>query len=295
MQYPTEYIKTRRQLLSPVAAKSNVRILTTAVRTSGPGVLYTGASAFCVSNTLKSGVRFLTFDTVRDQLPRNERTGKPAASSTMLAGVAAGVAESVTVVTPGESIKTRMVQNRSVGEAATSTSHVVRGIVSTNGIAGLWRGVAPVSMKQGSNALIRFTSYATILDLIRPPLEKMGAPGASPAIAGAAAGIVTVFGTMPFDVLKTRMQSQKRVGVNRGLRQCLADILTESGVKGLWKGTTPRLVRLSVSVSPLTKRRLMLVVTLSDYAYTTDIRRCELQYLHQGHGIDEPNQTLNRS
>jgi solute carrier family 25 (mitochondrial citrate transporter), member 1 len=52
-------------------------------------------------------------------------------------------------------------------------------------------------------------------------------------------------------VLKTRMQSQKGAGPPQGLRQCLADILMESEVKGLWKGATPRLVRLSVSMAPV--------------------------------------------
>lgn len=245
-QYPTEYVKTRRQLLKAGGSESTMRILSTAIRTEGLRVLYTGAGAFCLSNTMKSGVRFLTFDTVRDGLPRDVGTGKPTATSTMIAGVAAGVAESVSVVTPGENIKTKMILSQQRTQH-TSAVHIVRAIVHTDGFKGLFRGVAPVTLKQGSNALIRFTSYSTILDAIQPSLQSAGQGGSAPPIAGAAAGIITVYGTMPFDVIKTRMQSEDAGSARQGLRASFTAIARESSISGFWKGTTPRLVRLSVS------------------------------------------------
>jgi solute carrier family 25 (mitochondrial citrate transporter), member 1 len=245
-KYPTEYVKTRRQLLNAGTSESSLRILTTAIRNHGLGAVYTGAGAFCISNSLKSGVRFLTFDTVRDRLPKNPSTGKPTAISTMLAGVAAGMAESLTVVTPGENIKTKMIQERG-GSHDTSSGKVIRDIMRSDGPMGFYRGVTPVMMKQGANALIRFTSYSTILDMIRPYVQWAGIEGSAPAIAGAAAGIVTVYCTMPFDVLKTRMQSRSGAAGSQGLAQSLATVVREEGIAGLWRGTTPRLARLSVS------------------------------------------------
>lgn len=55
---------------------------------------------------------------------------------------------------------------------------------------------------------------------------------------------------MPFDTIKTRMQSlaakqQYRNSFHAGYR-----ILTEEGVLSFWRGTTPRLGRLIVSHSP---------------------------------------------
>ncbi|KAH6972535.1 mitochondrial carrier domain-containing protein, partial [Ilyonectria sp. MPI-CAGE-AT-0026] len=243
--YPTEYIKTRKQLLStPV---STIRLLTTAVRESGPGILYTGASAFCVSNAVKSGVRFLTFDAVRDRLPRNPETGRPTKVSNMVAGVAAGVAESITVVTPGENIKTKIVEDRAGARQYKSTSHAIRTIVNTGGVRGLFRGALPVTMKQGSNALVRFTCYNSFLDTIHPVMKQVGYEMLAPALAGAMAGVVTVYATMPFDVVKTKMQRLATPGSQRGTWQCFVMTVQESGLVGLWKGTTPRLARLSVS------------------------------------------------
>ncbi|KAF7555172.1 hypothetical protein G7Z17_g2341 [Cylindrodendrum hubeiense] len=243
LEYPTEYIKTRKQLLH--TSVSPLRLLTSAVRESGPGILYTGASAFCVSNSAKSGVRFLTFDMVRDRLPKNPETGKPTKVSNMLAGVAAGVAESVTVVTPGENVKTKIVEDRAGARQYKSTSHAIQTIVNTGGVRGLFRGVLPVTMKQGSNALVRFTCYNSLLDTFQPAMKQAGYEMLAPAVAGAMAGVVTVYATMPFDVIKTKMQRLATPESQRGTWQCFVTTVQESGLVGLWKGTTPRLARLS--------------------------------------------------
>lgn len=189
-------------------------------------------------------MRFLTFDTVRNLLPVDSSAGKPLPVSTMLAGMAAGVAESVSVLTPGENLKTKLVEDKSGKREMRSASHALRVIVAQNGLPGIFRGVVPVTIKQSSNAMVRFTSYSALLDWVKPRLDRIGSVTMAPAVAGAAAGVVTVYATMPFDVVKTRMQgrSDNRVGTFTVFRT----ILQQSGIRGLWRGTMPRLARLSV-------------------------------------------------
>ncbi|CAH0020796.1 unnamed protein product [Clonostachys rhizophaga] len=163
----------------------------------------------------------------------------------MIAGVAAGIAESVTVVTPGESIKTKIVEDRAGARKFTSTGHVIWSTLQTQGVRGLYRGVVPVTLKQGSNALVRFTSYHAIFDAIEPYLTRKGYGTFIAPAAGALAGIITVYATMPFDTIKTRMQGLSAARGKKGTLQFLRLIYHESGVTGLWKGTTPRLLRLS--------------------------------------------------
>lgn len=193
-------------------------------------------------------MRFLTFDTVRNLLPVDTSTGKPLPVSTMLAGVAAGIAESVSVLTPGENLKTKLVEDRSGSRELRSASHALRVIVAKDGLPGIFRGVVPVTIKQSSNALVRFTSYSTLLDWVKPRLEEAGSGTMAPAVVGAAAGIITVYATMPFDVVKTKMQGRGDTTV--GTFTAFRTILQQSGARGLWRGTTPRLVRLSVRTCP---------------------------------------------
>jgi solute carrier family 25 citrate transporter 1 len=248
-QYPTEYVKTRKQLHS--SSESIGSILINTLRKAGLGGLYAGAGAFVASNASKSGVRFVTFDLVKTWLPQDEKTRRPTKVASMVAGVAAGVAESVTVVTPGENIKTRIIQDRAGGKQLRTTAHVVREILANDGIRGAYRGVLPVTMKQGSNALVRFTSYTALLGNVEYYLADTRLSGLSTAVAGALAGVATVYATMPFDVVKTKMQALadgagRGHGPRRSTLGCFAEVVREGGLAALWKGTTPRLARLSV-------------------------------------------------
>lgn len=192
-------------------------------------------------------MRFLTFDLVRKHLPSDKTTGKPTAFANMAAGVAAGIAESLTVVTPGENLKTKIVDDRAKLHRYKSSTHALRTIISTEGLSGLYRGVLPVTVKQTSNAFVRFTSYSAIVDNIGPVMDRNGLGMITPATAGASAGVITVYATMPFDNVKTRMQALNGKSLYRGTWHCFATIMSQSGVLAFWKGTTPRLLRLSVS------------------------------------------------
>jgi solute carrier family 25 citrate transporter 1 len=49
---------------------------------------------------------------------------------------------------------------------------------------------------------------------------------------------------MPFDNIKTRLQSRR--ADYKGMIDCVADCLRNEGIGAFWRGTTPRLVRLTV-------------------------------------------------
>ncbi|KAF2622141.1 mitochondrial carrier [Macroventuria anomochaeta] len=240
--YPTEFVKTRQQLLSGHArSQSPIQTLTSTIRNHGIGRLYTGGAAFCISNASKSGVRFLTFNFARDYMPRDV-SGNTTVSGNMLAGICAGVAESVLVLTPGENLKTRLIEDRAGAHTYRSSTQAIHDILRNEGPLNFYRGVWPVTLKQSSNAMVRFTSYnclsASLQDIVGGPTS---------AVAGALAGVITVYCTMPFDNLKTQLQSRQGYGMYTGSWDCARKLVQRGGVLTLWRGTTPRLVRLSVS------------------------------------------------
>ena len=80
--------------------------------------LYAGATALAIGNSVKAGVRFMSYDYFRTALRDSEVTdrsarsaqrlieqGKLSAPRSILAGLLAGVAEAVIAVTPSETIK----------------------------------------------------------------------------------------------------------------------------------------------------------------------------------------------
>ena len=72
-------------------------------------------------------------------------------------------------------------------------------------------------------------------------------PSSQVFLCGAGAGIITVYTTMPFDVIKTRMQSIEAPTLYRSSLDCLQKVVLLEGVPSLWGGSVARLSRLMVS------------------------------------------------
>jgi len=202
----------------------------------------------------KSGIRFLSFETARSNLPLLFPSLKKSPLLSVYSGLCAGIAESVLVVTPGEAVKTRIVNAAATATAQAktaqlSTPQLVSKMLRTEGIFSFWRGLAPVVCKQGTNSAVRFSTFSAFGDLLRKSdtIRANASPSAVTFAAGAGSGVVTVYASMPFDNIKTRVQTQGTGGA--GMIATARTMLVEEGVRVFWKATTPRLVRLTLSSS----------------------------------------------
>ncbi|KAL9541113.1 hypothetical protein MBANPS3_009304 [Mucor bainieri] len=253
--YPTEYVKTRLQLQAggklqagEIKFKGPIDCLVKTIRTHGLSAMYTGVSALAIGNAAKAGVRFLTYDQIANAL--RDKDGKLSGVRSMLAGLGAGMTEAALVVTPSETIKTKLIHDKN--SAAPRYKGLVHGtklIVAEEGLGGVYRGLGPVMARQGANSAVRFTSYSyfkTALQQWRGQGDE-ALPTAHTFAAGAMAGIVTVYTTMPLDVVKTRMQGLDARTLYKNSFDCLVQVVKQNGIFSLWKGTTPRLTRLIFS------------------------------------------------
>lgn len=253
--YPTEYVKTRLQLQAggklqagELKFKGPIDCLVKTVKTQGLGAIYTGVSALAIGNAAKAGVRFLTYDQIANAL--RDQDGKLSGFKSMLAGLGAGMTEAALVVTPSETIKTKMIHDKnSPSPRFKGLVHGTKLIVAEEGLGGIYRGLGPVMARQGANSAVRFSCYSYFKDT----LQKWRGKGQEPLPsthtfgAGALAGIITVYTTMPLDVVKTRMQGLDARTMYKNSVDCLIKVVKANGVLSLWKGTTPRLTRLIVS------------------------------------------------
>jgi solute carrier family 25 citrate transporter 1 len=127
--------------------------------------------------------------------------------------------------------------------------HGTTTIIKEEGISGVYRGLGPVVARQGANSAVRFSSYSYFKELFQRYHGSPALPSTYTFAAGALAGIVTVYTTMPLDVVKTRMQGLDARSLYKNSLDCLVKVVKANGVFSLWKGTTPRLTRLIVSLS----------------------------------------------
>jgi len=243
--YPMEFAKTRSQFGGK--RESPFTIIRETLRTQGVRGLYAGCTALVVGNSVKAGVRFVTYDKFKQALA--DKDGKVSAPRSLLAGLGAGMVEAIVAVTPSETIKTKLIDDAKRPEPRyRGLVHGTASIVREEGLRGIYRGLFPVMMRQGANSAVRFTTYTTLKQSVQSRTRTgQTLPTSVTFGMGAVAGLVTVYTTMPLDVIKTRMQALDARTQYRNSFHCAYRIFTEEGVLRFWTGTVPRLGRLTIS------------------------------------------------
>ncbi|KAL5335042.1 mitochondrial carrier domain-containing protein [Aspergillus crustosus] len=247
--YPFEFLKTLRQLPHNKGSASPhlsfFSLFRSTIRDQGVSGLYAGCTALASSNALKASIRFSAFSASKGWL--NSLGAFNATTATVLAGVMAGVTESVLVVTPAEALKTRMIEADKRGRQSSQQGLIkmARHMLRQEGVRAFWRGTAPVVGKQAVNSGVRFTTYGLLEGEVARRWPELAGKVSTTLAIGAMSGVVTVYASMPFDNIKTRIQSVQ--GEYNGLINCATNILQKDGIAGFWAGTTPRLMRLMLS------------------------------------------------
>jgi len=223
--------------------------------------LYKGLTAVYTGIIPKMAIRFLSFEEYRETLQKFKGTPQRGCSTfdssvTFAAGLASGLTEAVLVVTPAEVCKIRM---QSQFHSLMDPSQLARRkyknvaqtaftIVKEEGFGALYKGLVPTMMRQGCNQAVNFTTYNIMK---RELLEIQNTTALSPHQSLMLGGISGGVGPMvnnPLDVVKTRLQKQvikpgKKVKYT-GIFQSIRLIAKEEGYLALWKGITPRLMRI---------------------------------------------------
>ncbi|KAI1147928.1 putative transport protein [Nemania diffusa] len=239
--YPAEFAKTRTQLN---------RNLPSGAKVPWPPFgrpWYAGCTTLIVGNAAKAAIRFVSFEQYKRLLA--DADGRVSGPRNVLAGFGAGVTESLLAVTPTESIKTTLIDDRKAARPRLrGFLHAVPAIARERGVRGFFQGLVPTAARQSANSAVRFGSYTSLKQLAESytaPGEKLGTVATFGI--GSVAGAITVAVTQPLDTIKTRMQSIEARQVYGNSARCAALIFRHEGVATFWSGALPRLARLVLS------------------------------------------------
>ncbi|XP_050311571.1 probable mitochondrial glutathione transporter SLC25A40 [Anthonomus grandis grandis] len=118
----------------------------------------------------------------------------------------------------------------------------------SEGIGSLWSGLSPTLVLAIPATICYFVTYEQLRIRLKSWYNsgKMFGEGAKqpywiPLVSGATARVVSVTLVSPLELIRTKMQSQKLS--NLELREALKNLVRTDGVKGLWRGITPTLLR----------------------------------------------------
>ncbi len=213
----------------------------------------------------KMAIRFVAFEQYKDLMKSYTNLGDKATNFT--AGLLSGLTEAVMIVTPAEVCKIRMQSQRhSLLDPIEANSRKYGNVVQTaltivreEGYSALYKGVVPTMMRQGCNQAVNFTAYNAMKTYFlerqqqhntQNPESVQQLPSLVVMLIGGVSGAMGPIVNNPLDVVKTRLQKQNTAknvhGTPKytGLVQGGLRIAKEEGGGALWKGITPRLMRI---------------------------------------------------
>lgn len=160
-----------------------------------------------------------------------------------LAGAMAGIANTP-LSTPIEHVRIRLqTQPHGAGRLYTGPADCIRQL----GLAGVYRGVSVTALREMMAYGAWFLTFELAMqrDATRNHIARSEIPSWKVALYGGLAGEALWLSSYPFDVIKSKMQTD---GFGAGRKysswiDCAGQVYRTSGLRGFWKGIGPTLTR----------------------------------------------------
>lgn len=201
--------------------------------------LYRGIGSNLASSAPISGIYTFTYESVKAALlPHLAKEYH--AFAHCVAGGCASIATSF-IYTPSECVKQQM----QVGSQYCNSWKALTGILEKGGFPLLYAGWGAVLCRNVPQSVIKFYTYEGLKHLALRSHSAEAHLGTLQTLAfGGLAGSTAALFTTPFDVIKTRLQTQILGSPTyyEGVFQAFQHIARHEGVGGLYRGLLPRLV-----------------------------------------------------
>ncbi|KAJ2349164.1 Mitochondrial carrier protein ymc2 [Coemansia sp. RSA 2618] len=169
-------------------------------------------------------------------------------SQLYIAGATAGAANSI-ISGPVEHIRVRLqVQTSGAAAQYKGPGDCIRQIYRSFGMAGIYKGQVPTLLRELNGYGMYFLAYEALVQRTMAETGKARADISSALVCmyGAAAGFAMWLTSYPLDVVKSKLQTDGFSGSARkysGSIDCLRKTIQQEGIKGMFRGITPCLLR----------------------------------------------------
>lgn len=247
---PFDIVKVRLQTTSQYAGALDAA--TKIYKSEGALAFYKGTLTPLIGIGACVSVQFGGFHFARRVLEANNTTkhGDKRLSYAQYygAGGFAGIANTV-LSSPIEHIRIRLqTQPHGANRLYNGPVDCVRKLSAHQGLlAGVYRGTAVTLLREGQAYGVWFTTFEYLMntDAARNGVARESIPTWKIALYGGLAGEMLWISSYPFDVIKSKMQSD---GFGRdqkysSMRDCFRKVWVAEGMRGFWKGIGPTLLR----------------------------------------------------
>ncbi|CAG8534213.1 14059_t:CDS:1 [Acaulospora colombiana] len=247
VMYPLDVVKTRFQLqdnttVSGERYTSVMDCLRKIIKNEGFGRLYRGILPPILVEAPKRAIKFSANEKYSNLLKKYYGVDKLTQSISIQSGIGAGITEAIIIV-PFELVKIRLQNKENTGKY-TGTLDALAKIVKKEGIRALFNGLEATIWRHGAwNG-----GYFGVIFGVRSSLPKATNKQQqlrNNFIAGTIGGTVGTMLNTPFDVVKTRIQNDSGpVRKYNWTLPAVGIVAKEEGVRALYKGFIPKLLRL---------------------------------------------------
>ncbi|CAH9118773.1 unnamed protein product [Cuscuta epithymum] len=259
--YPISVVKTRLQVANHYAAEKNAfSVLRGVIKADGIPGLYRGFGTV-ITGAIPARIIFLTaLETIKVasfQMVEPFQLSEPtqAAIANGIGGMLASLC-SQSVFVPIDVVSQRlMVQGYSGHANYNGGVDVVRKVLKSEGVRGLYRGFGLSVLTYSPSSAVWWASYGSsqrfIWSLLGYGTEKgltdpsQGRIVSVQAAGGIIAGVTASCITTPLDTIKTRLQVMGHGNNRPNARQVVKQLIAEDGWTGLYRGLGPRFVSMS--------------------------------------------------
>eukprot|EP00029_Vermamoeba_vermiformis_P006552 TRINITY_DN259_c0_g1_i1.p1 TRINITY_DN259_c0_g1~~TRINITY_DN259_c0_g1_i1.p1 ORF type:complete len:293 (-),score=119.63 TRINITY_DN259_c0_g1_i1:78-956(-) len=240
IMYPLDVVKTRQQL-EVGKGMTMTNTFKTLIKNEGFSILYRGILPPILMEAPKRAVKFASNELYKPIF--SNKQGQIIGPGAMMAGACAGMTEACVII-PFELVKVRLQAKENVGKYRNSMQAVTT-IFREEGLFGFYKGLESTLWR---NAVWNAAYFGLIHHLQKtfatPADASRGTRLMRDFTAGFIGGVVATTLNTPFDVVKSRIQSSKVIGKYNWTLPSLVTVMREEGVRALYKGYVPKVLRL---------------------------------------------------
>ncbi|KAK9454311.1 mitochondrial carrier domain-containing protein [Dipodascopsis uninucleata] len=268
---PFDTTKVRLQSAPLGTYNGAMDVVTQLLRNEGPSGFYKGTLTPLVGVGACVSIQFGVFEGMKRYFnEENRKLGKLnnelSYTQFYFSGAVSGLANSF-LASPIEHIRIRLQTQASTRPAQFSGPlDVIRKAYNASGIPGVFRGITPTLLREGNgmgyvrisflNSPLKINiepsfyflsyEYLVIRDIEKNKIQRKDIPGWRLCLYGAAAGYGLWLTSYPFDVIKSRMQTDLMTAGDQQFTStldCAKKTYRSFGLKGFFKGFLPTMLR----------------------------------------------------
>lgn len=239
---PLDTVKVKMQTF-PQTYPNSIKCLTMTLKTDGLfRGLYAGTTPSLAANVAENAVLFCAYGYCKQAV--SMFTGRQGKEMTVLDKATSGFFAaffSSFALCPTELIKCKLQALRETNSKPISATALTKSIIKREGVFGLYNGLTSTIAREMPGYFAFFGGIESTKKLLvkYTPLKDEHNP-LVPLISGGVGGMCLWLAIFPFDLIKSRIQIDNS---KLSLTQMLAKIVKEEGIRTLYRGLTPTLIR----------------------------------------------------